>query len=627
MANERKDKTLSKAKGSTAPSLADLVKEFRKASKKENSGSIEKSLKKQTVAIEGWISSAEKSGTFNKDTSRKIADGLRKSTEAINTGNLSADGLNLEFAKLEALQKESLAFSKNPQKKYEKISATMLGDLSQQIEKQTQIIEADNASIELGNKIKDLQKTSLYQNKETSTMLADTYAEYSKQLEDAIGSNNEKSIAAASKQLEELAGSTESEEKRREAAKANDEQTDIFLNMQAALEKTAESVGKLGQGAVKGVGFLAGLAGMFLMFTDPEKFAKIMMDVMNIVSDIFSGIILIFQGDLAGGLKKFEGHGLAIAGIIAGLAAYFAGPIIGAFASIFGVLSKVVKALQVVRLFMMGTLIPGIMATFTAIFGAMAPFVLIGLAIAAIVGLLMFAVKNLGGFDSYGDMFAWAIAGMKDAFAMVVNLFIGVINGIIGFVDKYGGALARMLGFDMPDLSQYKLEEMATDNLEKVNAKQAAEKVERDKKKESEDAGTEGIPAIAASQQPDAEAVQPLTPLVQQPDVEVIPGQTLVQRPDVEVIPVQALGIQTLPPIEIQGVQTQPALGVPPVNTGDALNNMSRDNDASNKAAVSNVSQVISQTSNAPTSNSTVTNIMQMPTSRASMTLASISSR
>ena len=604
MANERKDKTLSKAKGagSSGPRLSDLVKEFRKASKKENRGAegkaTEKALKKQTVAIEGWISSAEKSGKFNKDTSRKIADELRKSTEAINTGNLSADGLNLEFAKLEALQKESLEFSKNPQKKYEKISATMLVDLSKKIEKQTKIIEADTASIELGKKIEELQKTSLYQNKETSTMLADTYAEYSKQLEDAIASNNEKSIAAATKQLEELGKSTESEEKRREAAKASDEQTDIFLSMQASLKDVSSGITNLGQGAVKGVGFLAGLAGLFMMFTDPEKFAKIMMDVMNIVSDIFSGIILIFQGDLAGGLKKFEGHGLAIAGIIAGLAAYFAGPIIGAFSSIFGVLSKVVKALQVVRLFMMGTLIPGIMATFTAIFGAMAPFVLIGLAIAAIVGLLLFAVKNLGGFDSYGDMFAWAIAGMKDAFAMVVNLFIGVINGIIGFVDKYGGALARMLGFDMPDLSQYKLEEMATDNLEKVNAKQAAEKVERDKKKESEDAETEAIPAIAASQQS---------------SVEAIPGQVL--------------GIQTLPPIEIQGVQTQPALGVPPVNTGDALNNMSRDNDASNKAAVSNVSQVISQTSNAPTSNSTVTNIMQMPTSRASMTLASISSR
>ena len=178
----------------------------------------------------------------------------------------------------------------------------------------------------------------------------------------------------------------------------------------------------------------------------------------------------------------------------------------------------------------------------------------------------------------------------------------------------------------MPDLSQYKLEEMATDNLAKVNEKQAAEKVERDKKKESEDTGADVQPL----QQPDAEAVQPvqpLTPLVQQPDVEVIPGQTLVQQPEVEVIQVQALGIQTLPPIEIQRAQTQPSLSVPLVNTGDALNNMSRDNDASNKAAVSNVSQVIAQTTIAPTSNSTVTNIMQMPTSRASMTLASISAR
>ena len=368
--------------------------------------------------------------------------------------------------------------------------------------------------------------------------------------------------------------------------------------MQASLKDVSSGITNLGQGAVKGVGFLAGLAGMFMLFTDPEKFAKIMMDVMNIVSDIFNGIILILQGDFAGGLKKFEGHWLAITGIIAGLGAYFAGPIIGAFSSIFGVLSKVVKALQVVRLFMMGTLIPGIMATFTAIFGAMAPFVLIGLAIAGIVGLLMVAVKELGGFDSYGDMFDWAIAGMKDAFGSLVNMFVSVINGIIGFVDKYGGAIAKFLGFDMPDLSQYKLSTMATDNLEKVNAKQAAEQIERDKKKESEDTGAD---------------VQPLTPLVQQPVVEAIPGQ--------------ALGIQTLTPIEIQGAQTQPSLSVPTVNTGDALNNMSRDNDASNKAAVSNVSQVISQTSNAPTSNSTVTNIMQMPTSRASMTLASISAR
>ena len=597
MANERTERALGEARGDRS-SLSDLVREFQRASSGSGRNDREEALREQTIAIQGFISSAEESGNFNSDTSRKIADELRKSTEAINSGNLSAEELNVEFAKLEALQKESLEFSRNPEKEYEKISATMLTELSRKIEQQSKIIEADTASNELSKKIKELQKTSLYQNKETSTMLADTYAEYSKQLEDAIASGNENDIEIAREQLEALGSSVESEEKRREAAKANDKQTDIFLNMQASLEKTADGITNLGQGAVKGVGFLAGLAGMFMLFTDPEKFAKIMMDVMNIVSDIFNGIILILQGDFAGGLKKFEGHWLAITGIIAGLAAYLLGPIIGAFSSIFGVLSKVVTALKVVRLFMMGTLIPGIMATFTAIFGAMAPFVLIGLAIAAIVGLLMVAVKELGGFDSYGDMFDWAIAGMKDAFGSLVNMFVSVINGIIGFVDKYGGAIAKFLGFDMPDLSQYKLSTMATDNLEKVNAKQAAEQIERDKKKESEDTGAD---------------VQPLTPLVQQPVVEAIPGQ--------------ALGIQTLPPIEIQGVQTQPALGVPPVNTGDALNNMSRDNDASNKAAVSNVSQVISQTSNAPTSNSTVTNIMQMPTSRASMTLASISAR
>ena len=586
MANERTERALGEARGDRS-SLSDLVREFQRASSGSGRNDREEALREQTIAIQGFISSAEESGNFNSDTSRKIADELRKSTEAINSGNLSAEELNVEFAKLEALQKESLEFSRNPEKEYEKISATMLTELSRKIEQQSKIIEADTASNELSKKIKELQKTSLYQNKETSTMLADTYAEYSKQLEDAIASGNENDIEIAREQLEALGSSVESEEKRREAAKANDKQTDIFLNMQASLEKTADGITNLGQGAVKGVGFLAGLAGMFMLFTDPEKFAKIMMDVMNIVSDIFNGIILILQGDFAGGLKKFEGHWLAITGIIAGLAAYLLGPIIGAFSSIFGVLSKVVNALKVVRLFMMGTLIPGIMATFTAIFGAMAPFVLIGLAIAAIVGLLMVAVKELGGFDSYGDMFDWAIAGMKDAFGSLVNMFVSVINGIIGFVDKYGGAIAKFLGFDMPDLSQYKLEEMATDNLAKVNEKQAAEKVERDKKKESEDTGAD---------------VQPLTPLVQQPVVEAIPGQAL-------------------------GIQTQPALGVPPVNTGDALNNMSRDNDASNKAAVSNVSQVISQTSNAPTSNSTVTNIMQMPTSRASMTLASISAR
>lgn len=462
-------------------------------------------------------------------------------------------------------------------------TTTGLNRLTEGLKDQTKTLESATSTFDIEKSIKSLEGLMGYKSDETTSILRETFENATRDLEDAMVRGDQVGIELARQQLEAVKGGAESEEKRREAIKANEAQTDIFLKIQDFTEKTADSVGKLGQGAVKGVGFLAGLAGMFLMFTDPEKFAKIMMDVMNIVSDIFSGIILIFQGDLAGGLKKFEGHGLAIAGIIAGLAAYFAGPIIGAFSSIFGVLSKVVKALQVVRLFMMGTLIPGIMATFTGIFGAMAPFVLIGLAIAAIVGLLMVAVKELGGFDSYGDMFDWAIAGMKDAFASLVNVLVSVINGIIGFVDKYGGAIAEFLGFELPDLSQYKLSTMATDNLEKVNAKQAAEQIERDKKKESEDTGAD--------------------------------------------LSQQSLGIQTLPPIEIQGTQTQPSLGVPPVNTGDALNNMSRDNDASNKAAVSNVSQVIAQTTNAPTNNSTVTNIMQMPTSRASMTLASISAR
>lgn len=570
MANDRKDKTIGKGKGGQTPSMSDLIKEFRKSSNGEKTADTKKALSKQTIAIEGWVSKAEKNGSFNATTSKKISEELRKSTEAINTGNLSGAELNNEFAKLQALQKESLEFSKNPSKKYEKISAAMLGDLSKQLEKQTKIIKADTASVELGKKVQELQKTSLYQNKETSTMLADTYAEYTKQLEDAIGSNNIKNIDIAQKQLEALEASVGDEEKRREAAKANDVQTSALLGMQSSLEGVSKGLTDIGQGAVKGGGFIGGLLGMFLLFTDPEKFGEIMKDVMSTVTSIFKGIIKVFQGDMTGALEEFKGHGMAIGGILLALGAYMAGPIVGALASVMGILSKLKVAIGIAKVFMMGTLVPGIISTFTGIFGAMAPFVAIGLLVSSIVGLLMFAVKELGGFDSYGDMFAVAFAGMKDAFGYLVNFIGDIVNGIIDLVQTYGGKLADFLGFKLPDLSGYKMERSATNNLEMVNKSQAEEKKIRD------DREAAGLPPL---------------------------GEESVAAP------------------------AMPSFSLPPMTGGDDLINGSRTNDASNKASMSNVSQVISQTTNAPKSTSSITNIMSSPSSMASMTLAGVSSR
>lgn len=109
-------------------------------------------------------------------------------------------------------------------------------------------------------------------------------------------------------------------------------------------------------------------------------------------------------------------------------------------------LGLLINAARSIRLFMLGTFIPGMIGAFSSIITALtpvvvaaAPFVLIGLAIgAALFGLykLLESVTENLRFDSIGDTLKYAILKLKDGLFTVVNSILGMYNSIIGFVKK-----------------------------------------------------------------------------------------------------------------------------------------------------------------------------------------------
>ena len=363
--------------------------------------------------------------------------------------------------------------------------------------------EIQKANADLFDIEKSLNKLEGFMDRnadETTLQLRSGYEEASMNLKDALERGDDQAADIARRQIETIKEAAQTEEERREAAKAAELQSTALFSMGDKLEGLGEKMDSMGL-AAKG-GFLAGIAGLFLMFTDPEKFREIIVGVMDTVTSTFQAITQVLQGDLSGALETMDGKFGALGKLVGVIALFFLPKIISTIGGVFKTLNKLVKAAQVFRVFMMGTFIPGMIAAFSSVIAAVTPIVVaMAVPIAIIAGIfaavMLFKlglekVRDALGFVSVFDVLVLGFAYLSDGIAHLVNGVTAVINFVIGIAEKIGRFIPGLDDLDLP-----KIPKMATDNASKKKIELQAKAAAAEKEKlEKEEATLEGTAQV-----------------------------------------------------------------------------------------------------------------------------------
>ena len=142
-------------------------------------------------------------------------------------------------------------------------------------------------------------------------------------LQSAIESGNQKSIELAREQVEAAQNAIVSEEDRRESLAKQEESNALLSQLGDKLTAGRDA-------AVATGGFLAGIAGLALLFMDPETFANIVMKAIEGLMTIFETFGYLLDGDFDGLKKHLAENSTLFGGILAGIGVFFAGPILKA---------------------------------------------------------------------------------------------------------------------------------------------------------------------------------------------------------------------------------------------------------------------------------------------------------
>lgn len=381
--------------------------------------------------------------------------------------------------------------------------------LNATLSEQKDFMKADMESFETEKAIKSLEGFMGRKSDETTMQLRSAYEEATVNLKSAIESGDDEAAEIAKRQLEEIKKGAETEEERREAAKMAELQAGALFQMGDKLEGLGEKMDGMGL-AAKG-GFLAGIAGLFLMFTDPEKFRAILVSVMGAIDGFFTSISLLLQGDVSGAMEAMEGHWGTFAAIVGSIGVLFLGKIVALLGGAFKKMQMLIKAVQVFRVFMMTSFIPGMVAAFSAMIAAVTPIVVamaVPLAIIAGIAAVFFLfkvalekIRDALGFTSVFDVLLLGFAYLSDGIAHMVNAVTGVINFVIGIVEKIGRFIPGLGDLDLP-----KIPKMATNNAAKkklelqAKADEAALK-EAAEKQEENIQDIEGIPSDISAEE------------------------------------------------------------------------------------------------------------------------------
>jgi len=292
--------------------------------------------------------------------------------------------------------------------------------------------------------------------------------------------------------MQEVSNGINDREKQREAEEAAELQNSNFVKMGQALDTMGTKLGDFGGKALKTGGLLAGLVGLVLGVIDPKLLMAIITNLTQGFLELVEGLMAFFQGDFETfGTKIKENLGLFI-GIMTGVLLMFGGPLLTTLGGLFTTLGKVVNAMKVFRVFMMGTFIPGMMGAFSSIMGALAPVIAPLLPILAIIaviaGAFYFLKNSLGEGATIMDTIKYGALMLIDALSAILNGITFIPRKIFQFLG--GGRLARWIfgdevgdmvdnflgeGFKTNRSAEFKEDLQARENKKKRDANLVAE--------------------------------------------------------------------------------------------------------------------------------------------------------
>jgi hypothetical protein len=463
------------------------------------------------------------------------------------------------------------------------------------------MVESVDSNVDVEKSIRALEGSLGIDSNRNTTALRESFANVNAVMQEQVALQeqglpfDQELLNSAQDQLETIKAGVKSEEDRREAIKKQDEANSLLGKMAKGIEGFGSKVKESG-------GFLAGIAGLATLLLNPQAFAAGLTAILGFVGDMVAVVENVFAGEFGKAGELLKENGGAIAGILGGLLIMNIGKVIKG-------VSMLVKGFKIFRLFMLGTMVPMLTGAFTAmmtamtpIFAAMAPVLLPILAIAAIfgvIGLALAQIRDAMGFTSIFDVMSLGIAHLQDAFGHVVNMITGIVNFVMGLVEKFAG----FLGFeiDIPEIPK-----MSTDNAakEKVRLQAKAKQAEIEKQQQAEQAP---VDPLADLEMPTVESIEVPPVTVEVPSLEV--EERVVKEPTSRR---RRKKIDIVDKAEMKLDEIKASVQLPPVTTGEQLSETSAENILAQMPATTEnnvVNQV--QTSNTQNSGNTSTTIVK----------------
>ena len=471
-----------------------------------------------------------------------------------------------------------------------------LSELVKDMKQQSKnVVKSKDANVDVGDKISKLEGVLGIDSNQQTQALREKFDNINTVMQEQVALQeqglpfNQALLDESQDQLATLKEGVESEESKREALKKQEEANSLLGKMAKGIEGFGGKVKESG-------GFLAGIAGLATLFLNPQAFAAGLTKILNFVGDMVKVVEHVFAGEFGKAGDLLKENGGMIAGILGGLLIMNLGKVIRG-------VSMLVRGFKIFRLFMLGTMVPMLTGAFTAmmtamtpIFAAMAPVLLPILAIAAIfgvIGLALAQIRDAMGFTSIFDVMSLGIAHLQDAFGRVVNLIGGIVNFVLGLVEKFG----RFLGFDI-DLPE--IPKMSTNNAatEKVRLQEKAQQAEIEKQQQAEQGpvdplGDLKLPPVDSIEVPPMNLEVPPIEL-EEPRVIAEPSRRTRTRPTSIEKKVEELDAVK----KIENIVQQA-----PITTGEQLSDMSAENLLANLPATTE-NNVVNQVQTTNTSNS-----------------------
>jgi len=394
--------------------------------KNKNANSVNARLE-ELISIEDNANSAAKlhTETFKKlsEQNQKKEEALKEQQKRRSDDQLSAEKAQKALFDADKESKENLGLKGLTDKlkdstETEQAKGTLgTNDLGKRL-----------SALSLGSQTKD--------DKERTEQLKSAFGEAQNNLKKALASGDQEQIKLARMQVKNLEDSVNTEENFREERIKADKSQSTLLRIADGVKGFNDKLKSM----AKGGGFVAGLAAVVLAVFSPETLGAVVMKVVDWFTTIVDALEALITGDMETFKTTLKDNFALFAGLL-GLALVYFGP------ALIGGLFTVLNTMKAVRAFMLVTGLPAISSFFIGMFASvsamlipMLPFIAIGAAIVAVLGLLLFGFnklkESLGPGATIMDTLKVAMLYFVDFLSMLVNGITFIPRKMISFLGK-----------------------------------------------------------------------------------------------------------------------------------------------------------------------------------------------